>query len=142
MKILLFVVALILPFSALADRDYENGSYWTVQSVDTKPGKFDAYVSDLNQYWRKSMDEMVKEGKILSYQIFSNVLPRDGEPDLWLLVQWKNGAEMLDTPDEYWDAQTKKLFGSIDQGTQATVERGDLRTIMSNVLMREVSFKK
>lgn len=142
MKILLFVVALILPFSALADRDYENGSYWTVQSVDTKPGKFDAYVSDLNQYWRKSMDEMVKEGKILSYQIFSNVLPRDGEPDLWLLLQWKNGAEMLDTSDEYWDAQTKKLFGSIDQGTQATVERGDLRTIMSNVLMREVSFKK
>ena len=141
MKALIFVVALLLPFSALADRDFANGGYWTVTSVDTKPGMYDAYISDLNQYWRKSMDALVKDGKILSYQIFSNVNQRSGEPNLWLVTQWKSGAEMLDTSDEYWDAQTEELFGSIKGGTEANVKRGDLRTIMSTVLMREVSFK-
>ena len=141
MKKFLLALTLILPFSALADRDYVNGGYWTVTAVDTKAGKFDAYVSDLNKYWRKSIEAGIKDGKILSYQVFSNVHAREGEPNLWLAVQWKSGADILDTPDEYLDAQTSKLFGSYDDGTVALIERGELRTIMSTVLMRDVTFK-
>ena len=140
MKIFVFTLALLMPLIAFAEKDYVNGGYWTVTSVDTKEGHFDAYISDLKKFWRKSIEAMKKDGKIESYQIFSNVHARTGEPDLWLVVQWRSGAELLDTPDKYVDAQTEELFGSYDKGTEAMIARGDLRTIMSTVLMREIDF--
>ena len=48
---------------------------------------------------------------------------------------------MLDTPQEYFEAQNEELFGSLEKGQKANIKRGDIRTIMSNVLMQEVSFK-
>jgi len=141
MKRLVFVILLLLPFSAVADDDYKMGTYWTVTSVDTLPGHFDDYVSDLKNGWRKSLDMQIKDGKVVSYQMFANVNPRDGEPNLWLLVEWKSGAAMLDTPKEYWDNQGKKLWGSLDKGKKEGKKREELRTLMGDTLMREISFK-
>ena len=140
MKRLVLVVLLLLPFGAIAQDDYDMGTYWTVTAVDTKPGHFDDYVTDLKAGWRKSLDIQIKDGKVVSYQMFANVNPRDGEPNLWLLVEWKSGAAMLDTPKEYWDAHTKKLWGSQKKGEEEGMKRGELRTLMGDTLMREVSF--
>ncbi|MGB5592143.1 MAG: hypothetical protein WBN31_14450, partial [Gammaproteobacteria bacterium] len=74
------------------------------------------------------------------YTMFSNVHARDGEPDLWLLVEWNSGADMLDTPTEYFEGLTAKLFGSLDKGQSASIDRGAMRTIMSTTLLREMSF--
>ena len=122
MRTLLAILILALPCAAMAADDYTLGSYWTVTSVDTKPGHFDDYMADLKRVWRKSLDMM------------------NEEPDLWLLVEWTSGAAYLDTPQEYWDAQTAKLFGSEDAGQAANIKRGDLREILGNSLLREMSF--
>ena len=140
MKRLILVVLLLLPFGAIAQDDYDMGTYWTVTAVDTKPGHFDDYLTDLKAGWRKSLDVQIKDGKVVSYQMFANVNPRDGEPNLWLLVEWKSGAAMLDTPKEYWDAHTKKLWGSQKKGEAEGMKRGELRTLMGDTLMREISF--
>ncbi|MBE9540253.1 MAG: hypothetical protein IMF06_14315 [Proteobacteria bacterium] len=140
MKRLVLVVLLLLPFGAIAQDDYDFGTYWTVTAVDTKPGHFDGYLTDLKAGWRKSLDIQIKDGKVVSYQMFANVNPRDGEPNLWLLVEWKSGAAMLDTPKEYWDAHTKKLWGSQKKGEEEGMKRGELRTLMGDTLMREISF--
>jgi hypothetical protein len=140
-KLVLAALVAILPMAVAAQDDYSDGSYWTVTSVDTKPGKFDDYMSDLNNVWRKSMDMLIADGKVVSYKIFGNVNARHEEPDLWLMVEWKSGAAYMDTPREYWDANAKKLFGSLDKGTQANIERGELRTIMSSTLLRELAFE-
>ena len=140
MKRLVLVVLLLLPFGVVAQDDYDMGTYWTVTAVDTKPGHFDDYLTDLKAGWRKSLDIQIKDGKVVSYQMFANVNPRDGEPNLWLLVEWKSGAAMLDTPKEYWDAHTKKLWGSQKKGEEEGMKRGELRTLMGDTLMREVSF--
>ncbi len=140
-KLVLAALVAILPMAVAAQDDYSDGSYWTVTSVDTKPGKFDDYMSDLNNVWRKSMDMLVADGKVVSYKIFGNVNARHEEPDLWLMVEWKSGAAYMDTPREYWDANAKKLFGSLDKGTQANIKRGELRTIMGETLLRELAFK-
>ncbi len=140
-KLVLAALVAILPMAVAAQDDYSDGSYWTVTSVDTKPGKFDDYMSDLNNVWRKSMDMLIADGKVVSYKIFGNVNARHEEPDLWLMVEWTSGAAYMDTPREYWDANAKKLFGSLDKGTQANVKRGELRTIMSSTLLREMAFK-
>ena len=115
---LLLASLLLLTFGAVAQDDYELGTYWTVTSVDTKPGHFDDYITDLNKGWRKSLEIQKKEGKVVSYSMFSNVNPRDGEPNLWLLVEWKSGAAMMDSSQEYWDNHAKKLWGSREKGEQ------------------------
>ena len=140
-KLVLAALVAILPMAVAAQDDYSDGSYWTVTSVDTKPGKFDDYMSDLNNVWRKSMDMLIADGKVVSYKIFGNVNARHEEPDLWLMVEWKSGAAYMDTPREYWDANAKKLFGSLDKGTQANIKRGELRTIMGETLLRELAFE-
>jgi len=144
MKRLLIAAALLLPFSAIAAEGdpHSFGTYWTVTGVDTKPGHFVDYLEDLKQYYRKSLDMQVKDGKVKSYTMFANVHNRDGEPDLYLLVEWTSGAEMLDTPTDYFDGLSAKLFGSLDNADTANIDRGQLRTIMSTSLLREMSFTK
>jgi hypothetical protein len=141
MKKFMLIMLLLLPLQVMAARDYQNGTYWTVTSVATKPGMYNEYISDLKTVWLKSIEMLIKDGKALSYRMFSNVHPRNGEPDLYLLVEWKSAGDVLDESDEYWDAHEEKLFGSMDKGTEANVKRGDLRTIMSESLLRELSFK-
>ena len=141
MRIVVLAFLLMLPFSVSAERVYTNGTYWSITGVDTHAGQYDAYLADLNNVWRKSLEMLIADGKALSYRMFSNVHARHGEPNLWLMIEWKSAGDVLDASDDYWDKQEAKLFGSLDKGTQANIKRGDLRTIMSQVLVREVSFK-
>ena len=143
MKKLIALAALLLPLSGFAadDDPHAWGTYWTVTSVDTKPGKFDDYLADLRANYRRSLDMQIADGKVKSYTMFANQHARDGEPDLWLLVEWNSGADLLDTPVEYFEGLTAKIFGSLDQGESANIDRGELRTIMSTSLIREMSFK-
>jgi hypothetical protein len=142
MKKAFALAILLLPFSVFsAEGDpYAWGTYWTVTSVDTKPAKFDDYLDDLKANYRRSLDMQIADGKVKSYTMYANVHPRDGEPDLWLLVEWNSGADMLDTPTEYFEGLTAKIFGSLDQGEAANIDRGELRTIMSTTLLRQMSF--
>ncbi len=142
MKQLLCLIVMLIPLSAFsADGDpHKFGTYWTVTSVDTKPARFNDYLADLKANYRRSLDMQVADGKVKSYTMFSNVHARDGEPDLWLLVEWNSAADMLDTPTEYFEGLTAKLFGSLDKGQAASIDRGAMRTIMSTTLLREMSF--
>ena len=90
-----------VPFYFYSPRDYDNGTYWTVTAVETKPGMYDAYVTDLKQVWRKSTDMLIADRKVLSYRMFSNVHARQGEPDLYLMIEWKSAGDVLDASDEY-----------------------------------------
>ena len=140
-KLILAVLVAMLPMAATAQDDYSDGTYWTVTSVDTHTGMFDDYISDLNNVWRKSMEMLMADGKVVSYKMFTNVNARHEEPDLWLMVEWASGAAYMDTPREYWDANAKKLFGSMEKGTEANIKRSELRTILSETLLRELAFK-
>jgi len=144
MKRFILLAVLLLPLSGFAaDGDpHVWGTYWTVTGVDTKPGHFEDYLDDLKANYRRSLDMQVADGKVKSYTMFANVYARDGEPNLWLMVEWNSGADMLDTPTEYFEGLTAKIFGSADKGDMANIDRGKLRTIMSTTLLREMSFSK
>lgn len=144
MKRFILLAVLLLPLSGFAaDGDpHVWGTYWTVTGVDTKPGHFVDYLDDLKANYRRSLDMQVADGKVKSYTMFANVHARDGEPNLWLMVEWNSGADMLDTPTEYFEGLTAKIFGSTDKGDMANIDRGKLRTIMSTTLLREMSFSK
>ena len=61
--------------------------------------------------------------------------------DLWLLVEWASAAARLDTPIEYWNELTEELTGSLDASRERAIKRGEIRTIMSTMMLREFTFK-
>ena len=140
MKNVVLAVLLLLPLGAIAQEDYTWGSYWSVTSVDTKPGHFDDYIADLKKNWRRSLEKQKKDGHVLSYTMYANANQRQGEPDLWLFVEHKSAGSAYDLPFDYWEKQAEELWGSMEKGQEASIDRGELRTIMSSVLLREMSF--
>ena len=140
MKKVFLALLLIFPVSLFAQDGYEFGAYSTVTSVDTKDGHFDDYIKDLKKVWRRALEMQKKDGHVLSYRIYANVDQRQNEPDLWLFVEHKSAGSAYDLPFDYWEKQAEELWGSMEKGQDANIDRGELRTIMSTVLLREVKF--
>jgi len=141
--ILSILVALLTLSSAQADdRAYDaGGSVWTVGFIETKAGHFDDYIADLNQVWRRYLDAQKEDGDVLSYKMIPIAFPRDGEPNLMLMVEYKNWAA-FDRGTEYFDELAKKLQGGIDQATQSNIDREELRNLRGGFAGQEITFKK
>lgn len=142
-RTLFFLIALFAVSAAQADdRVYnDGGSVWTVSYIETKPGYFDDYIANLNQIWRRYLDEQKKDGDVLSYKMIPIAFPRDGEPNLMLLVEFKNWAS-FDRGNDYFDKLAEKLQGSIDAATQSNIDREQLRNLRGGLVGQEITFKK
>lgn len=137
----IMLLLLLTPILAFAEAPFKQGTYWEVTSVEVHPGKFDAYIENLNDLWREQMDHLIKEKKVVSYKLLNNVHAREGEPNLWLMVEWKSAGDMLDMPEEYWGKLMSDMVGSREDSAKRTIDRGELRDIMGTTLVREVSFR-
>ena len=135
------LLLLLTPMLAFAEAPFKQGTYWEITAVEVHPGKLDAYIENLNNLWRKQMDLLIKEKKVVSYRMLGNVHARQGEPDLWLMVEWKSAGEMMDLDEGYWDNMMSGTVGSREDGAQRNIEREELRTIMGSTLVREISFR-
>ncbi|MBT8078956.1 MAG: hypothetical protein KJO31_10280 [Gammaproteobacteria bacterium] len=124
------------------DRVYnDGGSVWTVSFIETKPGHFDDYIANLNQIWRRYLDEQKKDGDVLSYKVIPMAFPRDGEPNLMLMVEFRNWAA-FDRGNDYFDKLAERLQGGIDQATQSNIDREELRVLRGGFAGQEITFKK
>lgn len=125
------------------DRAYDDGgSVWAVSFIETKPGHFDDYIANLNQIWRRYLDEQKKDGYVLSYKMIPISFPRDGEPNLMLMVEFKNWEAFDRGNNEYFDKMAEKLQGSVDQATQSNIDREALRELRGGFVGQEISFKE
>jgi hypothetical protein len=121
-------------------RGWENGNIVAVTEVHIKPGMFNAYVNDLNNVWRKFNEAQVKDGDIISFSMFANTSAREGEPDLYLTITYKNWA-VFDRGLEYFETLGSSIMGSTENMRMAGVDREQLRTIGSTYVLQEVKFK-
>ena len=140
---LIGVVAMFGSTAALAQdhtRGWEPGYVVQVTEVDVHDGMFNAYVNDLGQVWRKFLEQQIEDGVVVRYSMYANPNARDGEPDLYLTVTFPNWAA-FDTGIEYFEELSEKIFGSLDDGRVANINRGELRTIGSTYNLREIKFK-
>jgi len=67
---------------------YELGPYWNVSAIDVEAGHFEEYMAYLAGRWREIQEFSRRQGWILDYHILSNVFPREGEPDLYLMIRY------------------------------------------------------
>ena len=121
-------------------RNWDEGTVWWVSHVHTKPNQMNAYVNDLNNVWRKFLEKQKEEGAVISYGMYSNVNPREGEPDLYLTVTYKDWAT-FDRGVEYFEKISNEIMGSMENMREANIDRGELRTIGSTYTLRELKFK-
>ena len=149
MKNKLFVLLSLALFASLGStsalaqdntRGWEQGYVVQVTEVHTKDGMFNAYINDLSNVWRKFLEAQKEEGDVIGYGMYSNVNPREGEPDLFLTVTFKNWAA-FDRGLEYFEKLGTQILGSTDEMREANIDRGELRTIGSTYTLRELTFK-
>ena len=108
--------------------------------VKTKPGMSDDYLKNLAKLYKSTNDEMKKQGVILDYKILigNDATPQDF--DILLMTEFKNMAA-FDGLREKADPIADKILGSEDAQRQGAIKRMEIREIMGNKLMREVTLK-
>lgn len=121
-------------------KSYTDGTVSTVTSIRTKPGMFDAYLKWLDTTGKQLRDEEKKAGIIVGYEVYS-VMPRSPQdPDLYLVITYKNMAA-LDGLDDREEPLMKKIWATRDAAAKADVERGSLREILGTQLIRKLDLK-
>lgn len=124
-----------------AERVYDEGTVWQISYVETKPGMFDDYMKYLSTSWRTLQEERKKTGDVVSYKVLAVDSPRDHEPNVILMIEYKNMA-VFDRPLAENEALTAKVFGSVPKSNQAAVARESVRVLRGGVGAREITFLK
>jgi hypothetical protein len=130
-----------LTSSVWADgRDYNDGAVVNVSAIRTVDGHFDDYMHWLATGWKQQEEAAKKAGLILSYDVLT-VEPRSPhDPDIFLVVRYKNWAA-LDNLGGKLDAISTKLSGSVEKSNQEEADRGKIRTVLGSQTMQVAELK-
>jgi hypothetical protein len=127
--------------SAFADdHAYTEGPVVNVASIRTVDGKFDDYLKWLATTWKQEQEAGKKAGYILSYNVLS-VEPRGpDDPDLYLVITYKNWAA-LDGALAKSDEISKMVEGSVAAASQAQADRAKIRRVLGSQTMQTLNLK-
>jgi hypothetical protein len=142
--ILALTVALFVGWSGLcsaqSDAPYTEGPVWQITMVKTKYGMTDEYIKGLAKTFRGTLDEAKKQNLILDYKILIGDAANPQDFDILLMTQSKNMAS-LDNLREKFDPIARKIEGAPDQQMATAAKRVEIRQIMGDKLMREITLK-
>jgi hypothetical protein len=122
-----------------AERVYDEGPVWRISAVEVKPGMFNTYMKYLSTSWRAIQEADMKKGDVLSYRVLRVDAARDHEPDLYLMIEYKNMA-VFDQSLKDSDAQTAAVFGSLEKAQAMAITREQMRETRGSMLLRELKF--
>lgn len=125
---------------AQGDAPYTEGSVWDITMVKTKPGLGDDYLKQLKTIMVDELEAAKKEGLVISYKILIGSAATPQDFDTLLLTEYKNFAA-LDGMRAKFDAIDKKIMGTADQQRESAVKRLEIREIMGDKLMQEITLK-
>lgn len=135
-----FAIASARLCSAQSDAPYTEGPVWQITMVKTKPGMTDDYLKMLAKIYKTTSEEAKKQGVIMDYKIFLGDASNANDFEILLMQEFTNMAA-LDGLREKLDPIDKKVIGSEEVQRQGSVKRMEIREIMGNKLMREVTLK-
>jgi hypothetical protein len=135
------LIAATLAAPALAqESSYKPGTVWEAGRIDVLPGQFENYMDYLATTWKKIQEMGKAEGVIISYHVLSTNNARAGEPDLILLVEYK---DYMNTAQQ--EAMRKKVNAMLSQddrrASAAAAERGKMREPMGSIEYQELILK-
>jgi hypothetical protein len=119
---------------------YTEGTVWQITMVHTKPGMDDEYLKGLAKALKVILDEEKKQNLIVSYKILLGDASTPGDFNIMNMVEYKNMAA-LDNLREKTDPIGAKIIGGEQQQREGALKRADLREIIGNKTMREITLK-
>jgi hypothetical protein len=122
------------------DKPYKEGTVWGVSFIKVKPGMFDVYMRDLASQRKKLMEEAKKQGLIVSERMLVGSAASRDDWDLMLMVEYKNWAA-FDGLSEKFDALALRIVGSEEKQLQTMVKRTEVREIIGEKTLQEITFK-
>ncbi|MGH8091995.1 MAG: hypothetical protein ACREIF_00785 [Chthoniobacterales bacterium] len=135
-----FALSIAGPCFAQSDAPYTEGPVWTVTMVKTKPGMSDDYLKMLAKVYKTANDEAKKQGIIMDYKILLGDASTPKDYDILLLQEFPNMAAFDGLRDKL-DPIDKKIAGGLEAERQGAVKRMEVREIMGDKVMREVTLK-
>ena len=145
-KLFLGAVAIVagsIPLSApaaAADRPWTEGPVSTVASIRTAPGKFDDYMAFLAKTYKPLMEAQKAAGNILDYGVYTAMPRGPDDPDVFLMVTYKNMAALDGLRDRMEPIQ-EKLQGDAATRQAAMIARGSMRTQLGSEMIRQLVLK-
>jgi hypothetical protein len=136
-------VALLLAIPAAgqqASRPYTEGGVTDVQFIRVKPGHFDEYMAFLAGPYKQLMDAQMKAGVITGWGIYQSDSRDEKDWNIALTTRYKNMAALDNLADRV-DPITKQVYGSLEKSSDAMVKRNEMRDIIGNRLLRELTVK-
>jgi hypothetical protein len=125
---------------AQSDAPYTEGSVWNITLVKTKYGMSDDYLKGLAKSFKGTLDEAKKQNLIMDYKILLGDAANAQDFDILLMVESKYMAA-FDGAREKFDPIANKVEGNADQQRATAVKRLDLREILGQKIMREITLK-
>jgi len=135
-----FAFAALSGTAAAADRTYTEGTVTNVSAIRTMPGMFDDYMTWLAGPYKQAMEAQKAAGVIVSYAVYVTVPRSPEDPDIYLLTTYKNMAA-LDDLSARLDPIYEKLQGSMAEQNKAYIERGKMRTVLGDEMIRQMVLK-
>jgi hypothetical protein len=136
----LFAFAVIGGVANATDRPYTEGTVSIVNSLRTKPGMYDTYMKYLATTYRQLMEEAKKAGHVVDYNVYSTSPRGPDDPNVYLVVTYKNMAA-LDGLSDRMDGIQQKIVGTPEQRDAAAIDREKMRTMVGSEMIRHVVFK-
>ena len=122
------------------ERAYSEGPVTEVTYNHVEYGHFEDYIDWLNSTWKPTMEATKKAGLIIDYKVFSATPKSPDQPNIILMITYKNAAAALDKGVEQ-EAVAKRVIGSTEVQNKARVGRNEYRKLLGIEYIRELILK-
>jgi hypothetical protein len=136
----LAVSALSLNARAQDVRQYTDGPVTELDYIQVEYGHFEEYIDWLNSTWKPTMEAMKKAGLIIDYKVVRATPKTPDQPNIFLMITFKDGAAALDKGVEQEEV-AKKVIGSTEVQNKARVGRNQYRKVLGIEYVRELILK-
>ena len=121
-------------------RQYADGPVTELDYIQVEYGHFEEYVDWLSSTWKPTMEAMKKAGLIIDYKVVRATPKTPDQPNIILMITFKDGAAALDKRVEQEEV-AKKVIGSTEFQNKARVGRNQYRKVLGIEYVRELILK-
>ena len=118
-------------------RHYADGPVTELDYIQVDYGHFEEYVDWLNATWKPTMEAMKAAGLIIAYKVVRATPKLPDQPNIILMITFKDGAAALDKGVEQEEV-AKKVIGSTAVQNKAREGRNQYRTVLGVEYVREL----
>jgi hypothetical protein len=123
----------------LEGRNFRDGSVWVFTFVRTHSGQDLAYLNALAAVWRRQMEELKKEGIIVSYKALQTNAARVEDHNVLLMVEYKDIRTWETNADR--QAAILQTIGRQYPAESKVLQDDKIREFFGNNMGREVIFR-